>query len=347
MRITFFVGNGFDISCGIHSSYSQFYDWYCKQEKSELVHVNLFRNTIDEDIKAGKKNWADFEEALGQYTKNFTKETVQEFYDCYEDASEKLMEYLSQQLDRFEENLLSNDELQKLKKRLAAFYQELTPKERETIKELLNSRMSEDRTMTFVSYNYTDVLDRCVLQIGDEPLEVWHDTANRQHKLSVSSKIIHAHGLLANHPVFGVNDESQIANKELLSIPEFASLMIKPRCVEELGELWHDETKSIINDSTIICIFGMSMGITDTLWFEKIIGWLRGDVNRHLILFWHTDKPSNNVSNMRYFENRKVARKKITDYSDCSKEQIEELNHRIHIVENTKYVLQVRLNEKV
>ena len=74
MRITFFVGNGFDISCGIHSSYSQFYEWYCKQEKSELDHVNLFRNTIDEDIKAGKKNWADFEEALGQYTKNFTKE---------------------------------------------------------------------------------------------------------------------------------------------------------------------------------------------------------------------------------------------------------------------------------
>lgn len=346
MRITFFVGNGFDISCKIQSSYSEFYKWYCKQEASEFEHVNVFRKTIDEDIKAGKKNWADFEEALGQYTKNFTKATVQQFYDCYEDASKKLMEYLSQQIDRFDDNLLSDAELQRLKKGLVEFYYELTPREKNSIKELLDSRISENRVMTFVSFNYTDILDRCISSFIDKPLDVWRDAMQRQYSFTINFPVIHAHGLLERHPVFGVNDESQIANKELLSIPEFANLMIKPKCVEELGEFWHDDIKKVINDSTIICILGMSMGITDTLWFEKIIRWLQNDNSKHLILFWHTDDPSDNRSNMRFFENRRLAKAKITDYSDCTREQINELDKRIHVVENTEHVLQVNLNKK-
>ena len=43
MRITFLIGNGFDISCGIRSSYGDFYKWYCKQDKSDKAHVNAFR----------------------------------------------------------------------------------------------------------------------------------------------------------------------------------------------------------------------------------------------------------------------------------------------------------------
>ena len=31
MQITFLVGNGFDITAGLDTSYSAFYKWYCQQ----------------------------------------------------------------------------------------------------------------------------------------------------------------------------------------------------------------------------------------------------------------------------------------------------------------------------
>lgn len=345
MQITFFVGNGFDISCGIHSSYSSFYDWYCKQEKSNLEHVNRFRETIDNDMKNGKKDWADFEMALGRYTGNFTKHNVQDFIDCYEDASEKLIKYLEHEIEQFEEDF-EEDKLLEMRKGLKEFYSELPPKERDIIDEVRRAYRGENQYIKFVSYNYTDLLDRCVLKIMAEPLETWTNPNGHSFKLSVKEPVIHAHGNLMFHPIFGLNDESQISNKSLLEIPDFSTLMIKPKCVEALGEKWHDEISAMIDNSTIICIFGMSMGASDTLWFTKITEWLKENTNRHLILFWQTSSPSNNLSNWRFLANGREARKKITDYSDYSNEQIEVIKNRIHVIENTKSVLRIELTKK-
>lgn len=348
MQITFFVGNGFDVSCGINSTYSQFYEWYIKQEKSELEHVNTFRQKIDQEIhtEEGMKKWADFEKALGEYTKNFTVDTVQQFIDCYNDANEKLMEYLQKERDRFDKELISDSELQKFINGLKGFYLELTPKERQVIEQLFKDTISENRIINFISYNYTDTLDKCVSYIGSQPLAFWKDPLDHSYKLSANLNVVHAHGRLTQNPVFGVNDESQIANKDLLSVPDFASIIIKPKCVEELGEFWHDDINALIKNSTIICIFGMSMGETDKIWFYKIMEWLNANSARQLIIYWQTKEPSKNQSITRFFSNRREARNKILNYFNCSNDVREKLGSRIHILENTKTVLRVSLKEK-
>ena len=86
MKITFMVGNGFDIGLGIESSYIAFYNWYCKRPSKE-EHIQMFKkdimNDMSRDIPADEKTWADFELGLGEYTANFTKETVYKFIVCY------------------------------------------------------------------------------------------------------------------------------------------------------------------------------------------------------------------------------------------------------------------------
>ena len=253
MRITFFVGNGFDISCGLKSSYKAFYEWYCKQDKSGKAHINAFRDTIEKDISEGKEHWADFEEALGQYTQNFTKETAQDFIDCYEDAHSNLMQYLEGETSRFQEDF-DEEEIVAFREGLKTFYSELSPKERNQFEDIFKSHHNESSSIEFVSYNYTDTLDKIVSVAAKEPLDTWSNVNGKRCTLSISSTIIHAHGLLDHHPIFGVNDEHQIKNKVLLEVPDFSRLMIKPKCVEALGELWHDEVDARISNSSIICI---------------------------------------------------------------------------------------------
>ena len=342
MQITFLVGNGFDISCGIHSSYSCFYKWYCKQEKSTKDHINVFRDTIDKDIASGKKHWADFEAALGQYTSNFTKDTAQQFVDCYRDAHERLMEYLERETQRFSDNI-DSEEIAKMRKGLDKFYGELSPREIQLFDAMFQADIGSDTTIRFISFNYTNTLDRCIADVSKEPLRIWTDTVNRKHRFIVNPSIIHVHGMLNRYPTFGVNDESQIANKDLLSYPNFAQVIIKPKCIDALGELWHAESEKVIKSSNIICIFGMSMGITDTKWFESIMDWLLEKGDRHLIIYWHTDTPSNGISPWATLENRREAITKITDFSSLTGAAIDEISKRIHIIENTKKVLQVKL----
>ena len=97
MNITFLIGNGFDIALNLKTSYSNFYDWYCKQP-SDIPHISEFRKDIDDDvnskISAAEKTWADFELGIGKYTSKFTKEEVEQYLECIDDAQEQLRIYL-------------------------------------------------------------------------------------------------------------------------------------------------------------------------------------------------------------------------------------------------------------
>ena len=78
MQITFLVGNGFDISCGIDTSYKGFYNWYLKQDSKTDV-IRRFKEDIQDDLIGRGERWADFEFGMGQFSKNFTKETAADF----------------------------------------------------------------------------------------------------------------------------------------------------------------------------------------------------------------------------------------------------------------------------
>lgn len=59
MKITFFIGNGYDINLGLKTSYPDFLNWYIKQP-SKCSEVEVFKNLIRNNIKY----WSDLEKHL-------------------------------------------------------------------------------------------------------------------------------------------------------------------------------------------------------------------------------------------------------------------------------------------
>lgn len=343
MQITFLVGNGFDIRVGMKSSYRDFYNWYIKQPSS-LPYIEQMKKDIEDDLKTGSENWSDFERGLGKFTEHFKKETVDAFFLCYDDAQMKLLEYLSEETKRFVSSL-SAEKIDKFRQGIIGYQSELSPKEKQVLQSVYPDKGNYDINVRFLSFNYTHWLDTFVKEASKTPLRTWAYSGN-QRKMVLSPSVIHIHGTLDHLPVFGVNDETQIANKELLESSILKSILVKQNNIRDNGELWHEDAEQAIKNSNIICVFGMSMGITDSIWFERIMDWLKASGDRHVILFWHTSDPSNLQSSLKRATNREKAKKGLTDYSGLQNNAVEAINERIHVIENSKVLFDVKLEEQ-
>lgn len=53
-----------------------------------------------------------------------------------------------------------------------------------------------------------------------------------------------------------------------------------------IGQRKTEKAVEIINKSHIICVFGMSIGNTDKMWWETLIEWLVLNNHNKLIIFW-------------------------------------------------------------
>lgn len=343
MNITFLVGNGFDIAAKIDTSYEKFYDWYGKK-KSEIDHINKFRQTIKDDIKNGGKNWSDLEIGLGQHTKNYTIDNVSEFIECYEDVHEMIIKFIEEQKAQFNLEEIPENEISLFKDGIVNFYQDLNPQEKRIINEIIDADRGNDTKINFLSFNYTNTLDNIVSKISQSPLHQWTKQGSLR-KMTVNKNIVHMHGTSNAYPVLGVDNATQIANQDLLSIPNFAEVMIKPQSVNAIGELWHTEAKTLISQSKIIGIFGMSLGESDATWWQSVLKWLKADSTRHLIVYWYTRNPPNGISIVRKLEETKKAKDKLFSYLQLTDEELKNVQPRVHIAINTTKVLNLHLQK--
>jgi hypothetical protein len=90
MDITFLIGNGFDLSVGLKTRYTDFYRYYFDQAESANAPVDVFKR----HIKRNLSTWADAEVALGECTEKYTLEQAQIFRECCDDFLSKLSDYL-------------------------------------------------------------------------------------------------------------------------------------------------------------------------------------------------------------------------------------------------------------
>lgn len=340
MNITFMVGNGFDIAAGVDTSYRSFYRWYCAQP-SAMPHIGKFKSQIKEDIDSGGKYWSDFEVGLGQYTSEFSLETAGLFLDCYEDAQQRISEYLINVCKRYSYKPEKND-IAKAKAALSNFYLGTSPAEQKVFQRIIDGDRGSNSEIHIVSFNYTDVLDRYVKMLSDGFLQNWkYGSADRFLKINPS--IIHAHGFTNLFPIIGVNDESQIINQELLHSPDFANMLIKAKSVASVGQLWHEQAETIISQSQIVCIFGMSLGSTDAKWWRKLVEWLKTNSDRHIIIFWHSNDIVNTISVRARIETRQKLTDKIMSYSNVDETLKHALSQQIHVCINDEKIFPMKL----
>ncbi len=328
MNITFLIGNGFDRNLGLKTTYADFIKYY-KTTKGSSKILEKFRKYIDDT----EELWRNTEVALGKYTEEFEAGNGMAFSECHQDLCEHLVEYLKK-----EEKRISYDNTVR-EKVLSAFKNITSPEnpfpsqERKIIREIFNRFKTEDYNFDFICFNYTSTLDKCLEIVKNtEGALGQHQYANIVHN-HIARQLCHVHGTLEKEIVFAVNDETQIAKPDIFDFEDgeiCKHLLIKQQANESYQENTDTIANQILQKSTIIYIYGMSLGETDTLWWNRICNWLKGSETRHLIIqnFAMSHK---GVYQLNYQLAEKRKKKEILSFCDFDNNTKTLLMKRIHI----------------
>lgn len=149
MRITFLVGNGFDLNCGLHTQYSDFYKYFIEKHP---------QNTIACEIADNPENWADLELSIGKYIEKVSGENRETFLNDLAELEEELRDYLQGENERV---VIGNEIAGEFHDKIVCFFDGMRPTDKADIEDLRNSTTSSFH-YSFVTFNYTDVLDQIV-----------------------------------------------------------------------------------------------------------------------------------------------------------------------------------------
>lgn len=300
MRVTFLIGNGFDINCGMKCTYQDIYKGYVENRSGEPEIIRAFKD----DILQKPQTWADFEEAMNLYLSRFKSED--EFIRVIRDFKSYMIGYLKNE----EANLLARiDKLHgkfgynvtnEVSRSLEHFYDDIS----HNVSKVLEGRMKGEHIYyNIISFNYTKTVDSLLSRCG-------------------LAGVIHIHGMLEDDPVLGMDQKEQL-NDEMQFIPtkRFCKEFLKP-FFNQIYDMYRvTEAKEAISKSDVICVYGLSFGESDLTWRNMIVEWLKSS-GHHLFLYDYE------YSCKTVF----TAFDKI-DYEDEAKEKF--LN-RIGVDENTK-----------
>ena len=338
MDVTFLIGNGFDIGVGLPSKFVDFFPVYEKNSKGKPDEIRELANNIGKDYET----WADFEAALGQYTAQFTPDQKKKIEKQVEDFLIDFGKYLKNQ----ERNIRyrnKQDIANKMKKAIRDFYLSLQRLAAEDIRHIMSIYGTESITYNFVSFNYTNILEKCLNTIPDKIVA----TRKIGEKLidDKIGKVIHAHGTYGDSPVMGVGDAQQIANKELSRDRWFTDRFVKSDLCRRINNANDSDALFEINKSTIICIYGMSLGKTDIRWWKALMEWLSQDRNRRLVIF-HYDENFSQAAPLYRLDIEDDIIEKLDTFRDNKRVSMDSLRGKIHVaVSDNIFEMNLRRNE--
>ncbi|WP_321437696.1 AbiH family protein [uncultured Bacteroides sp.] len=271
MHTTFLIGNGFDIKMGLKTKYKDFYNFYInKNDNSSPVITNL-KIELQKYLNGDDSKWADLELELGKHTKKIN--TYTEFNTVISDLIEKLSEHIRKE----ENNFTIGNEVEP--KHL--IYDDLThsedflkPIDKEKIKDHKMKWQNTSPWVTdIISFNYTTTFEKLIEYNEQESTTIGKAFGNN---INISN-ISHIHGLIDRTILLGVNDVSQINNESFHQNIDILELLVKPQTNAMLKQGIETECKAMLNNSNLICLFGLSIGETDKIWWEHIGNQLNKD----------------------------------------------------------------------
>lgn len=333
MNIVYLIGNGFDLSVGLPTAYSDFYKYYLSQ------------NTEDEEIIKFKKSiettpdyWSDLEKALGQYTINL--DTEEKINAIHKDLINNLKTYLKgveadYDCDDSQSVLINQDLIFPEKKLFATDQQSI---------DIFKSKWSnvDSWQLKIITFNYTAILEKLIgFKTGQEK----KIGISKQNRNIFLKEIEHIHGSILKNMALGLNDISQFSNETFHDSRILKNKYIKHE-LNKVARTGHDEVCQVwIKGANLICVFGLSFGITDLRWWQYIGDRLKGpDVL--LILFYHIKNLNvDELEPAELFEEEVVVKNFFlnrTSLSDTDKEQVREkifvsINSSMFKIDNDKF----------
>ena len=256
MNLIFMIGNGFDKNLGLKTSYTEFYDYYVNlPSKNEII------KKFKEDIKnEDYKNWADLELGLGEYSVNCTAE--EDYIYIIKDVSKELKKYLELVL---EEHIYENP-IEKIRDEFLNFKQYLSNANQAIYDKFV--KKEQDLDINIINFNYTNTLER-ILKLK-VPFQLNNKNIKGKTYYSNVKQHIHIHGNLKDSMILGVNDYTQIKNKNMRTTNVIENI-VKPTMNMNAETLREYDCEKIISEANIVVIYGMSIGETDKCWWEKLM----------------------------------------------------------------------------
>lgn len=258
MNILFILGNGFDINLGLKTRYQDFYDVY-SQSHNDHDSVMKLKDHIGKNTDG---YWSDLELALGEYTKEF--EGVKDFDEVMDDIRKSLSSYLEKAEDDFSKYDINPENFVYA---LSSFEEYLIPTDRDKVLEFKEKFKGYHWKTEIVTFNYTSTIERINNSFEGDTIG---NHCNPNLKNVLNKNVTHIHGFVNNGMILGVNDLSQVSNTELHDNVDIEESIVKPKYNETCGEKFDLSFIEKIKKSNIICVFGLSFGDSDKVWWERV-----------------------------------------------------------------------------
>jgi hypothetical protein len=289
MVITFMVGNGFDLNIGLKTAFSDFLDEYIQEKDSDNANIIQFKKTI---LKK-QKSWGYAEREFGKITKEFVAngKTADDYYECYDNFCENLAVYLSAQENRIKFEHMKEKIIQAFSSsiNIMSIIKSFSAVQNE---ELLNavSLFGEGFKYNFIDFNYTKTLDSCISIVTKAPGALGSRKVGRDNYNNSISQVVHVHGDTSMNMILGVNDKSQIAGIELFDGhgAEYVDQIIKVKANAMNEENTDRRAETLLQAADLIYIYGMSLGETDKLWWDRVLTHMVSHPNVHVIIHCHS-----------------------------------------------------------
>lgn len=260
------LGNGFDLNCGLKTRFTDVYKEYCVPKESDSNLIKSFKEMIKKDYET----WGDFEVAMNNKLPKFDSE--EDFLNCFNDFKAVLSDYLEEQDNQINQKLNYYTIKQAVQEEFSAsmldFYQKLTPNEKYKI----GIKGQEKIEYNIITFNYTSFVDNIINSIYKNEIFI--------------NQVLHIHGKLEDGDLaLGMDNSQQVLENHYLLSDNGMLTFIKQFFLKEYDISRLTQALNIIENSDVICTFGLSFGESDLTWRNAIIEWLEKATNHCLVYF--------------------------------------------------------------
>ena len=284
MHVTWIIGNGFDLNLGLNTSYWDFYtrcyqrDEKCSRDAKELN--GRLSNRFDNP----ELLWGDLELLLGVSSEFFNASELDEYNEIFNNMQLQLGAYLEAEVARLTPDSLLKKDIELFRTDIVDLERHLAPAYKDRMGDILHR--AENMYCNFVSLNYTNVLDSYLKAARSE-----NGTLRRRGSyFDMQGELLHLHGQLGatGGMVFGLSNEGQFRNSEFAQNEAQKTLWVKPeRNMKLHANNRTREAIALIKKSTVICLFGVSLGETDQYLWNELGKRLAGSRDARVILYVH------------------------------------------------------------
>ncbi len=322
MNIVYLIGNGFDKNLGMQTDYQDFYNHYLKlSSDNDTDVVKTFKQELEKERYKKYDKWSDLELAIGNYLEYLSAEEAVELHGHLVD---NLSKYIKLEEDKWP---FDKDQKSVFHGYLMNPHSRLFPTDISEINQYRSQWNNSGWHIRIITFNYSMSVERL---INNQKGKI---SSHGTYDINLS-EIEHIHGFTDDRLIFGVNDDSQIANEKLRGEGRVTNRYVKSDCNSSYRSAHDAKCRQWLSKANLICTFGLSFGDTDKKWWELVGETLKGDCK--MILFeYNKNKNFNGNQGPDRMEEEEAIKDRFLQKTNIEESLREKIKKNIYVAYNT------------